>query len=265
MILHLHQPFHTSYAICTEDDDLIRRLQLKFGGYLRRSDEPADVSIEVIGQEDGTFVLHALGEQIPCRHPLQMIDYIMHDSMHYDERILALHGAAVEWQGQAYIFLAPTTTGKTTLASYLIAHGFGYITEDCILIDRADLTVHPCSAPIHLRDGGLEVLRRLGCAPANVVEFDDTTQMRHAFTPENCVTAPLPLNGIFFIERTQDENEAIPLSANERVMQLMHSPITQYPLTGDYLRLLTRLAKTNCMKIRYYDMEYVAEVIRNGI
>lgn len=264
MTLFFNQPFQNTYSISTDNGDLINRLRLKFGMYINESPKNADVTVEIVELPDRLFTVSNGGESFTTAYPLQYIDEILHENAHYDDSILALHGAAVEWQGEAYLFLAATTTGKTTLASYLIANGFGYVTEDCILIDRSTLRVHPCTAPVHLRGGGLNVLKSLGCAPENVVEFDDTAQLRYAFTPEKCITEPLPIGGIFFIERTEDENAVIPLSANEKVYGLMHSPITEYPVTGDYLRLLTRLSGKNCRRIRYCDMEYVAEVIRDG-
>ena len=63
------------------------------------------------------------------------LDEIIFDNTNYDRRIFALHGAAVEWKGKGYLFLAATASGKTTLASYLTSQGFGYITDDCILLD----------------------------------------------------------------------------------------------------------------------------------
>lgn len=264
MNLFLNQPFQNTYSIRTDNGDLIHRLKLKFGLYINESPESADVTVEVVELSDRLFTVGTGSKTFTTPYPLQYIDEILHENAHYDDAILALHGAAVEWQEKAYLFLAATTTGKTTLASYLIAKGFGYVTEDCILIDCSTLSVHPCTAPVHLREGGLNVLKSLGCAPENLVEFDDTAQMRYAFTPEKCITETLPIGGIFFIERTEEENEVISLTANEKLYELMHSPITEYPVTGDYLRLLTRLSGKNCRRIRYCDMAYVAEVIRDG-
>ena len=87
------------------------------------------------------------------------LDEIIFDNTNYDRRIFALHGAAVEWKGKGYLFLAATASGKTTLASYLTSQGFGYITDDCILLDRVDFQVYPCHTLLHLRDGGVDVLK----------------------------------------------------------------------------------------------------------
>lgn len=87
------------------------------------------------------------------------LDEIIFDNTNYDRRIFALHGAAVEWKGKGYLFLAATASGKTTLASYLTSQGFGYITDDCILLDCVDFQVYPCHTLLHLRDGGVDVLK----------------------------------------------------------------------------------------------------------
>ena len=122
--------------------------------------------------------------------------------------------------------------------------------------------VTPFCTPLHLREGGLEVLRRVHAAPDNPTLLDDSVIRRYIYTPDNCVTDVLPLSKIFFITRTDRENRVIPMSANEKMAALMKSPITDYPVTGEYLRFLSVLAgRIDCRRLHYSDMEYVAEVI----
>ena len=41
----------------------------------------------------------------------------------------------------------------------------------------------------------------------------------------------------------------------------MKAPITQYAVNGEYLQFLSRLAKTNCFRLKYCDMNYVKELL----
>ena len=98
----------------------------------------------------------------PTIKPLKAIQSILFESTKYDESIFAMHGAAVEHNGEAYLFLAPTNSGKTTLTTYLTMRGFSYITDDCILMDRSNFTVYPHANPIHLRSDGFGILKDKG-------------------------------------------------------------------------------------------------------
>ena len=244
-------PFQTAYQFLLNDPIVIERLKLKYGHYLLTTDSAASEACTI---DCAAFT-----------NPSSEIDRYVFDHTAYDESVLALHGGAVEWRGEAYLFLAATTSGKTTLTSYLTSCGCGYITDDCILIDRSDFCVHPFTTPIQLRDGGLEVLKRYQAVPECLALLEEgDTLRRWVYTPENRVKEELPLKRIFFIERTEHENAVINMTTTERMTALMKSPITNYTITGDYLRLLSCLAKVECHVLRYCDMRYVKELIQNG-
>ncbi len=177
---------------------------------------------------------------------------------------LALHGAAIAHNSRAHLFLAPTTAGKTTLTSHLVARGFDYITDDCILLDWDNFTVYPNITPLHLREGSLNVLKRYDALPPSLEFIDDPAYPRYTYTPANCITGPLPLGTIYFIIRTEDENRLEEMSGTEKMKALLKSPIQEYPLNSDYLRTIARLSRFPCYRLFYNDMDYVAEVIRNG-
>ena len=244
-------PLQTPFAFVLNDFSAIEQLKIKYGNYLTEAD---DATADALAVDCTAFAA-----------PITAIDRFVFDHTVYDESVLALHGGAVEWCGEAYLLLAPTTGGKTTLTSYLTSCGCGYVTDDCILIDRSDFCVFPFPAPIQLRDGGLEVLKRYHAVPECLALLEEGDRLRRwAYTPKSCVKLPIPLKQIFFIERTDSENALVEMTTTERMTALLKSPITNYPVTGDYLRLLSRLARVNCHVLRYSDMQYVKELIQNG-
>lgn len=177
-----------------------------------------------------------------------------------EKDIHLLHGAAIEWQRRAYVFLAPTTSGKTTLASYLTSNGFGYITDDCILLDKTNFYIHPNTTPIHLRNGGLDILKQYNAEPMHVKHINE----RYVYTPNNCITDALPISKIYFIKRTENENKVVQMNTITRITELMKSPIQEYQVTSEYIKFISHLAKFDCQYLLYSDMNYVAEVIKNG-
>lgn len=257
-------PMQSTFSIPTNSETLIHLLKLKYGKYLVEEAFDADYSIDIIQNENQYNFSSELYSGITTS-PLSELDRYIFDHTTYDDKVFALHGGVVEWQQNAYLFLAPTTSGKTTLTSYLTSRGCGYLTDDCILLGRADFTIHPCSTPIQLRDGGAEVLKRYQALPTDLQLLEEgTTFRRWVYTPKNCIEKAISLKRIFFIERTENENALVYMNTTERITALMKSPITNYQVNGDYLRFLSRLAKADCHILRYCDMNFVKELIQNG-
>lgn len=261
---YIKRPYQTNFAVITDSKRLIDSLCLQHGKYISDIQSRDDCyGITIITSGDSYIIQHGGGE-LRSNAPLQEIDNILFERTKYEDSVLALHGAALEYNGMAYVFLAATMSGKTTLTSYLSSYGFGYITDDCVLIDRRSFEVYPYSRPIALRDGGLEVLKRYGAEPPNISLLDGITFKRYIYTPMNCVTDSLPLARIYFISRSETENRIANMTASESVVELMKSPITEYTLSGDYIRLISKLARTGCERLYYKDMDYVEKIITKG-
>ena len=174
-----------------------------------------------------------------------------------------MHGGAVEYKNGAYLIVAATTSGKTTLTSYLVSNSFGYITDDCIILYRESFKIYPFTTPLHLRKGGYNALKALGCAPENYVFLDSVSIKRYVYTPNNSVSKPLPLKKIFFITRTEDTNILEEMNTTEKITALLKSPITEYEIDGSYLSFISKLSAIPCKRLYYSNMNYVAEVIKN--
>ncbi|MCI8554841.1 MAG: hypothetical protein HFJ80_07860 [Clostridiales bacterium] len=258
--LLIRLPLQKAVTIKTDCDSLAVSLFRQYGSYASNGAETADV---VVWRKGAFYTIEYEGRSSCTDSPLGKIHHLLLERRRDNDQVIAFHGAAVEWRGKAIILLAATGAGKTTLTSYLTGKGMGYLTDDCVLVGRTEPIVYPFTTPLQLRAGGLEVLRRCGAAPADVTETGDPLLCRYVSTPAYCVSRPLPLSRIYFIQR-DGGNEVEPMGTNEAMIHLLKAPITPYPLTGSYLRFMARLAGTGCRRLRYADMDYVAGVIRHG-
>lgn len=258
--IRIQRPFQTFFEIETDYDPLPLLLVQKLGQpYISVEKQQAEHQIGVY-RKGHSFAVTFKGESYETTDPIHEIDRLLFEHTRYDESVLALHGSAVAYQGGAYLFLASTGSGKTTLATYLTLNGFAHIADDCILLDRQSFTVYPYPEPIHLRAGGMEVLQQQGFM-LNTLLLGE----RYIYTPQHVVDTPAPLRAIFFLERGEEENCCIPMDTNEKMTALMKAPITPYAVTPTYLRLLSRLAAYPAWHLRYSDMAYVAKCIREGV
>ena len=261
-LLSLKMPHQAEWIIETDCPEIISKLEMKYGKYVSECKEFRHPEISIFKNHGIDYTVTVEDGVINTARPIFHLNRFLFDNPSYDDNVLALHGAAVEWEGKCYVFLASTTTGKTTLTSYLIHCGCGYLTDDCVLLDRGSCTVHPFSMPLHLREGGLNVLKKYNALPKNLSElFEQDGICRYVYTPKNTVECAIPLGEIFFLERTETENAVLPMSATEKLTALLKSPITAYPITAEYLRFLSNLGKTYCKRLKYCDMNFVKEVI----
>lgn len=261
-LLSLKMPYQAEWIIETDCLEIFSKLEMKYGKYVSECKECGRSDIKIFKNDGTDYTVTIEDSIIRTARPIFHLNRFLFDNPSYDDNVLALHGAAVEWEGKCYVFLASTTTGKTTLTSYLIHCGCGYLTDDCVLLDRRSCKVYPFSMPLHLREGGLNVLKKNNALPKNLSElFERDGICRYVYTPQNTVECAIPLGEIFFLERTEKENAVLPMYATEKLTALLQSPITVYPITAEYLRFLSELCKSYCKRLKYCDMNFVKEEI----
>ncbi len=266
--LILAPPYQDSTAITTNCPRLAHSLHLKYGKYITLSKRTTNAihTIEALKVEQN-YIINNNSTSFNTSTPFQDIEDILYAQKKFAPNVLALHGAAIAHNDRSILFLAATNSGKTTLTSYLVSKGFRYITDDCILLNKATFSVSPYTTPLHLRHGSLDVLRKYDVLPEKLQFLDEPSFTRYIYTPTNCSIRSLPIERIFFLTRTEsitDRNYLEKMSTIDRMTELLKAPITEYPMNSEHLQFIAKLAKFPCHRLFYSDMNYVQEVIRNG-
>lgn len=250
------------YCIVSDCLELIRILEMLYTGFLKYEAVRKCMELQVyqIGNEE--YRVSFGGKTDVQNDPIRFVNNILFENPFFDESILALHGAAIGTGEVASLFLGPTGAGKTTLTAYLVSNGFNYITEDCILINYEDKLVNPCPLPLHLRDGGTEVL-----FVNNVVlkcQYVDYFSMkRYIFMPQNVKTIPTPIGAIFFITRDEKRNRVCSMKTEDAFISLIKSTITQYPLRTPYIQAFKKISSLPCYRLEYSSFSFVKEMIED--
>ena len=264
MTLTITRPYHhPDYKIITESKHISKTLYLQFGKYITERDSKIKNIIIITETSDSYYEVEYNSKTVTTNRPLAELENILYENTTYDKKVITLHGAAVEKDGKAYVFLARTTTGKTTLAAYLNLSGCGYVTEDCVLIDRATAAVYPYACPVHLRAGGVEVLKKHNVELPELKVLHDPIGDRYVYSPENVVTSCTPLEGIYFIERSDKINRIEKISPQAAAVSLMKSSLSANRPDADYVKAIMCIANANCYSLTYCDMKYVLDIIGN--
>lgn len=256
MNITIKLPYHIdSYTVNTNCKAILDNLRSLYGAYCT---DKTDGSINIsVFESDSGFTVECKDKRYITAEPMGCIHNIIYSTKRIVPGIFAMHAGAVCLNGTVTVFAASTTTGKTTLISYLIRSGFEYVSDDCVFINMTDLSVYPFHNPLHLREGGAEILRKCGKLPEDLVCADE----RYVYLPQNLSPEKMVLDRIYFIERTEDVNAVLTLDRKEAFNRLMLSPITAYNITPNYIRFLGTLLPF-CMEMQYSDMEYVLEQIK---
>ena len=260
--LYINLPFQSSFSISTNCINIFNQIKLQYSPYVSTTSQVVDLSYTVLycGEK---YRLIAPDAEYLTDTPLQNIHSHLFESKKYSSNIIALHGAALEYNRKAFLFLAPTTGGKTTLACFLSHRGLGYISDDCILINKDNLLVTPQILPMQLRESCLPVLKNHMICPQNFKELSGhRLQRRYLFSPSNCIEQALPIEKIFFINRSQYQNSIQKLDCYQSIHYLMFAAMTNYAISSDYINFLGKLSKKECYKLQYSSMEFVEEIIK---
>ncbi len=248
------------YCIVSDCPELIRTLELLYAGFLKYEavQKYMELQIYQIGNEE--YQVSFNGKTDVQNDPIRFVKNILFENPYFDESILALHGAAIGTGEMASLFLGRTCAGKTTLTAYLVNKGFKYITEDCILINYADKLVNPCPLPLHLRDGGKDVLLKNNIAPEyRYINFSSIK--RYTFMPQNVETRPTPIGAIYFITRDENRNRVCSLKTEDAFIRLIKSPITWYPLRTPYIQAFKKISSLPCYQLEYSSFSFVEEIM----
>ncbi len=99
----------------------------------------------------------------------QLTDRLMSRLAGLIETQHCLHAAAVSFKGRAIVMPAVSGSGKSSLTTWLVAHGFDYITDEMVLIDKQQ-QVDGISRPIHIKTRGWGAIESLLEADADVFD-----------------------------------------------------------------------------------------------
>jgi len=263
MRVYVKLPYRTTqYSVETEEVQILLKLKHLYGQYcygeIQKSEN--NVFITIVKSSAQYWRVNIDNCEHYTENPLQEIKNYIYSSDGIESGIFAMHAGGICVKNKASIFAASTTTGKTTLISYLAESGYKYVSDDCIYINMNNMEIYPCHNPLHLRRGGYDILRKNNIIPNGVVEIEDTYDERIVYMPENLSPDVMGLNKIYFINRNDAENSVRSLDKTTAIQRLLASPIKPYKITFEYLNFLDKLT-SRCYDLYYKDMSYVRDLM----
>ena len=157
------------------------------------------------------------------------------------EAVVILHAGAVEVEGKAAAFLAPSGTGKPTLVNHFVGRGHSLITDEHLVIGKDAALALP-AIPYH------RPYRRVECLGEHTVAFSGS---------------PVPMQRFYILEKGAPEDEvaietltggaaAIALCMRQQfdLSGLAHSPTYRHVQASRFARITDLLSEVPVKRIR---------------
>lgn len=258
--INIDLPYQSSFEIVTNDQMIITDLEKYYMDYAKTISNQCD-RIITVNNRANEYEIKFEDKIISTTNPLQIIHNIIFENRKFDNNVIVLHGAAIEHNKKAVIFLAPTTGGKTTLVSFLSQNGYRYITDDSVIIGINDFLVYPLSLPIHLREGGMEILGQYNVKPTMYDVVGQGEIKRYTYLPDNVADNPLPIDCIYFLNRNLSLNHVTQITGPDAIFNLCKSFAVPYDMTLKQIKFINSLSQNKCYIIDYSDMNYVLKLL----
>jgi len=158
-----------------------------------------------------------------------------------------LHASAVALDGRAYAFVAPSGTGKTSLAVHLVARGASLVADDALALETwgHGVRAHPGIGVVNVEEAELTHLDRRGrdrLGP-EILRSDKVHLAVRAATGE-----AVPLAGLYFLTRGNVDTLSIERLEAPDPLRLLGSRYITYVRSGTglvtQLDLCSRVATT---------------------
>ena len=183
---------------------------------------------------------------------------------------VAFHAAAVTYRNSAILLCAPREAGKSTLAAYLVAHGFELLADEPSFLELHTCTVSSLPLPLSLKEGSWLPLQRelpyFSCGPLHMRSDGVRICLAHAPSDRHALQAR-PLTRIIFPQYdSSSETSSERLNPLQTLALLNESGLLAAEDLGreGFERFLELLGRTPAHRIRYSSLEKMGELLADS-
>jgi hypothetical protein len=176
-----------------------------------------------------------------------LLDAVVHHVADRSQSGLVLHGAAVAGPEGAVLLPGASGAGKTTLTSWLIAHGWRYMTDELAFVASGSSVLRGLTRPLHLKRSAIAAVRtfaNLGAHESDILETPSSLLLQPSTLSSDRPAGPTRIDRIVFPRYQPRARYALtPLSPAKAGLWLMGCLINARNLDGHGFSDVTRLAR----------------------
>jgi hypothetical protein len=182
-----------------------------------------------IVQQGRSVEIFLTGPFNPKLVELSILGPILSTILHQRKKI-PFHGCAVVKNGKANVFMGDQGMGKSTIAGYLVAKGYGYLSDDVLLLQPTPegWETLPCYPSMKLQKKWVD---RHGFSAQPMSDIDPQMRKWQVDMKEHYVTQPCAIKHITIL-RPAKRFKPIQLSPSEAYIELLKTTHTAKWLEG---------------------------------
>jgi hypothetical protein len=172
------------------------------------------------------------------------------------ENFLIFHGAAVIRDGIGMMFPGALRCGKTTLTLNLLNRGFGFSSDDIILLKKGENRIYPYPRPINIRQESLTMVDGLHKDYHRMTYSRNLDEPRWFLDQSSRSAEPFRCRYVVFPGLWGTASRLEPLTRSEGALNLIRNsffpitPIRRYESTGETLQWLSEfLEEAECFAL----------------
>ena len=230
----------------------------------------APVAITIIGENKGQEVYtdgrlsnrcDTLSELAPLIH-WQVFSAAARD----DGFALQLHTAAVAREGLALLLAGPAGAGKSTLSSALLDEGFGYLSDDSVVLDRDSFLVRGLPFSICVKQSGRGLLDRetQPTSPRQLHLRADGRRVHYRHpAPGSLIIEPRAARWVVFPRYAPDGAGSLrAITSAEALRRLLGLSATPRHLSRDTAaKLMAWAAGLQCCELEFPDVRFAIDAM----
>ncbi len=263
-----------SLRLRCDSRNIAEQIETILGYEKTNSIDETDHIIDVISQENRFLIVidGVIGELANSVEYAVLMAFRELDKLHgsREDWLILLHAAGVSWGNDGIIIPAASGSGKSTLSAALIRHGFHFINDDIIPVERSTHKLIPLPISLCIKSGSwdpllpyypelpeLRAYDRYGIKtkflpPPKDKHRQTTYQARYLIIPHYEPGSDHHLESVSTVEGLQTI-----INGNSQLHQRPNQPL----IPGKIEELTNWISQLNCFRLRYSHLDTAIEMI----